>query len=118
MKNILLLLVLVLVYGCNREPSHLKQIQSIIESTLDGFIISDEDLKMRGPGDFFGTKQHGYIKSKVVDFSTDGTIIRRARQQAFDLINNDPLLKKKNNVGIKSIFKENYNHMLEFVKIG
>ena len=34
MKNILLLLVLVLVYGCNREPSHLKQIQSIIESTL------------------------------------------------------------------------------------
>ena len=91
---------------------------SIMESTLDGFIISDEDLKMRGPGDFFGTKQHGYIKSKVVDFSTDGTIIRRARQQAFDLINNDPLLKKKNNVGIKSIFKENYNHMLEFVKIG
>ena len=91
---------------------------AIMESTLDGFIISDEDLKMRGPGDFFGTKQHGYIKSKVVDFSTDGSIIRRARQQAFDLINDDPSLRKNNNAGIKTIFKENYNHMLEFVKIG
>ena len=43
----------------------------IMENTLDGFIISDEDLKMRGPGDFFGTKQHGFIKSKVVDFNEE-----------------------------------------------
>ena len=42
---------------------------NIMKNTLDGFVISDEDLKMRGPGDFFGTKQHGFIKSKVVDFS-------------------------------------------------
>ena len=48
---------------------------SIMENTLDGFVVSDEDLKMRGPGDFFGTKQHGFIKSKVVDFANDGAII-------------------------------------------
>ena len=90
----------------------------IMESTLDGFIISDEDLKMRGPGDFFGTKQHGFIKSKVVDFNADGPIIRRARYQAFKMIDDDSLLKNIKNQKIKKIFKMNYKHMLEFVKIG
>ena len=91
---------------------------NIMENTLDGFLISDEDLKMRGPGDFFGTKQHGFIKSKVVDFSNDGAIIRRARQQAFELIINDPRIQKIDNQKIKKVFKTKYNHMLEFVKIG
>ena len=91
---------------------------NIMKNTLDGFVISDEDLKMRGPGDFFGTKQHGFIKSKVVDFSNDGAIIRRARQQAFELIIKDPLLKKLEHQKIKKVFKNKYNHMLEFVKIG
>ena len=90
----------------------------IMESTLDGFIISDEDLKMRGPGDFFGTKQHGFIKSKVVDFNADGAIIRRARYQACKIIEEDPLLKNQKNKKIKKIFTKNYKHMLEFVKIG
>ncbi len=91
---------------------------NIMKNTLDGFVISDEDLKMRGPGDFFGTKQHGFIKSKVVDFSNDGAIIRRARQQAFELIIKYPLLKKIEHQKIKKVFKNKYNHMLEFVKIG
>ena len=100
-----------------KTPNANKRL-AIMEQTLDGFIISDEDLKMRGPGDFFGTKQHGFIKSKVVDFSADGPIIRRARQQAFELVNKDPLLKKNDHQKIKILFKENYKHMLEFVKIG
>jgi len=101
----------------NNTPNSNKRLQ-IMENTLDGFIVSDEDLKMRGPGDFFGTKQHGFIKSKVVDFSNDGAIIRRARQQAFNLIEADPLLNKNENKKIKQIFKNKYKHMLEFVKIG
>ncbi len=101
----------------NNTPNSNKRLK-IMENTLDGFIVSDEDLKMRGPGDFFGTKQHGFIKSKVVDFSNDGAIIRRARQQAFNLIEADPLLNKNENKKIKQIFKNKYRHMLEFVKIG
>ena len=100
-----------------KTPNANKRLQ-IMMNTTDGFIISDEDLKMRGPGDFFGTKQHGYIKSKVVDFSADGPIIRRARQQAFDMISKDPLLKQMKHKKIKNLFKQHYNHMLEFVKIG
>ena len=89
----------------------------IMENTLDGFIISDEDLKMRGPGDFFGTKQHGFIKSKVVDFNEDGPIIRSARHQAFKLIDSDPLLNNNKHLKIKNIFILNYKHMLDFIKI-
>jgi len=100
-----------------KTPNANKRL-SILAQTQDGFIISDEDLKMRGPGDFFGTKQHGFVKSKVVDFSADGPIIRRARQQAFDLIDKDSLLNKETNKKINEIFKYNYKHMLEFVKIG
>ncbi|MBS82979.1 MAG: ATP-dependent DNA helicase RecG [Gammaproteobacteria bacterium] len=98
-------------------PNANKRLE-IMENTNDGFLISDEDLKMRGPGDFFGTKQHGFIKSKVVDFSADGPIIRRARQQAFDIVSNDPLLKQSKHKKINELFKKNYSHMLEFVKIG
>ena len=101
----------------NKTENSNKRLK-IMESTLDGFIISDEDLKMRGPGDFFGTKQHGFIKSKVVDFNADGPIIRRARYQAFKMIEQDPLLKNIDNQKIKKIFTTNYKHMLEFVKIG
>ena len=100
-----------------KTPNADKRLK-IMTSTLDGFIISDEDLKMRGPGDFFGTKQHGFIKSKVVDFSNDGPIIRRARQQAFEMIIKDPKLNLNVNKKIKTVFKRKYNHMLEFVKIG
>lgn len=100
-----------------KTPNANKRLK-IMTSTLDGFIISDEDLKMRGPGDFFGTKQHGFIKSKVVDFSNDGPIIRRARQQAFEMIIKDPKLLLGSNKKIKTVFKRKYKHMLEFVKIG
>ena len=100
-----------------KTPNADKRLK-IMTSTLDGFIISDEDLKMRGPGDFFGTKQHGFIKSKVVDFSNDGPIIRRARQQAFEMVIKDPKLNLNKNKKIKQVFKRKYHHMLEFIKIG
>ena len=89
----------------------------IMESTSNGFTISDEDLKLRGPGEFFGTRQHGYIKSKIANFSEDGHIIRQARKRAFDMVLNDPKLILNEHQGIRKQFKENYKHMLEFVDI-
>ena len=89
----------------------------IMQSTNDGFKISDEDLKLRGPGDFFGTKQHGYIKSKLANFSDDGEIIRQTRKQAFEIVEHDPKLQLEKHKKIKKQFKENYKHMLEFVNI-
>ena len=90
---------------------------NIMEKTNDGFKISDEDLKLRGPGEFFGTKQHGHLKSKLVNYSLDSKIIKHARDCAFEIVRIDPELNNKNHEGIKNQFLKNYKSMLEFVKI-
>ena len=89
----------------------------IMEKTNDGFMISDEDLKIRGPGDYFGKKQHGYMKLKIGNLIKDGNIIRIAREAAFLLINKDPLLKNKDNFLIKKQFLKHYKEMIEFIDI-
>ena len=89
----------------------------IISQTNNGFEISDEDLKLRGPGEFYGTKQHGYLKWRIADLVNDGPIIRQARQAAFDLVTEDPHLRKPENEHIRKRFVQDYQHMLEFVNI-
>ena len=89
---------------------------NILEEHLDGFKISDEDLKLRGPGEFLGTKQHGYVSSKLIDITNDGQIIRHARTRAFEIIENDP--KLTNHQNLKNKLLNDYKHMLEFVNIG
>ena len=85
--------------------------------TSDGFKISDEDLKLRGPGELFGKRQHGYMKMKIGNILTDGPIIRNARHVAFSLINTDPHLQLKEHRKIREKFIQDYSDMLEFVNI-
>ncbi len=91
---------------------------NIISHTTNGFEISDEDLKLRGPGEFYGTRQHGYLKWKIADMVNDGPIIRQARKTAFDIVKSDPRLRKPEHEAIRIRFLEDYQHMLEFVNIG
>ena len=61
----------------------------IMESTNDGFIISDEDLKMRGPGEFFGIKQSGFFNFKIASITSDGDLITNARNTAKEYLEGD-----------------------------
>ena len=90
----------------------------IIESTNDGFKIADEDLKLRGPGVFFGIQQSGFFKFKIADLLTDGKIIRAARRTAFEIISDDPKLEKPENLAIKQHFDQHYHHVLKGSNIG
>ena len=101
----------------HKETPEAQHRLKVMESTSNGFKISDEDLKLRGPGDFFGTLQHGYIRSKIVDIVEDGPIIRRTRKRAFDMVEYDPKLQLDKHQKIREQFKENYRNMLEFVNI-
>ena len=58
-----------------------KRMQILCESN-DGFVISEEDLKLRGPGDFFGTKQHGLPTLRIANLFSDMDILKEAQQAA------------------------------------
>ena len=88
----------------------------ILEKTLNGFEIADYDLKLRGPGEFFGTKQHGYMSNKLLDIANDSKIIYHARNLAFSLVNKDCNLNEHSK--IKSKLINDYSSILEFSNIG
>lgn len=62
-----------------------KRLRTMCESN-DGFYISEQDLKLRGPGDFFGTRQHGLPEMKIADLAADIQIIKEAREAAEKII--------------------------------
>jgi ATP-dependent DNA helicase RecG len=99
-----------------KTPDSIHRLK-VMESTSNGFKISDEDLKLRGPGEFFGTRQHGYIKSKLANFIEDGPIIYQTRKRAHEIVILDPQLQMEKHQGIRKQFMGNYRHMLEFVNI-
>ena len=61
--------------------------------TGDGFRIAEEDLKLRGPGDFFGERQHGLPGLKLTDLGMDTQLLREAQESADALLARDPELK-------------------------
>jgi len=90
------------------ESPKTKERLSIIVNSRNGFEIADEDLKLRGPGEFFGEKQSGFVKFKIADLITDGPIIRDARINAFEIIKNDANLTQNNHINIKQKFDDEY----------
>ena len=61
--------------------------------TTDGFAIAEEDLRLRGPGDFFGSRQHGLPQMKIADLVTDPALLAAAREESHALLEKDPLLE-------------------------
>jgi len=90
------------------ESPKTKERLSIVVNSRNGFEIADEDLKLRGPGEFFGEKQSGFVKFKIADLITDGPIIRDARMNAFEIIKNDANLTQNNHINIKQKFDDEY----------
>ncbi len=64
-------------------------------ATTDGFKIAEEDLKLRGPGDFFGSRQHGLPQLRVADLMGDMRTLSQAQDVARALVEDDPTLEKK-----------------------
>lgn len=73
----------------------------IMSSTTNGFEISEADLKLRGPGDFFGNAQHGLPPMKIADLSCDVNLMNHAKRCAEEILNDDPLLTKPYNAALK-----------------
>ena len=94
-----------------------KRLDTMV-ATNDGFRISEVDLELRGPGEFFGTRQHGLPELQVADIVKDAKILFAARDEAFALVRQDPLLRKVENAVIREHLLKQYKDRLEFVHIG
>lgn len=80
---------------------------AIMTNTSDGFKIAEQDLKLRGPGDFFGTRQHGLPELKVADLVKDTTLLQWAREDAFRLCTQTCCLPEP----LGSIVQEKYSQI-------
>ncbi|WP_365931583.1 ATP-dependent DNA helicase RecG [uncultured Intestinimonas sp.] len=77
----------------NRSPDTRARLKVLTE-TSDGFRIAEEDLKLRGPGDFFGDRQHGLPALRVADLNTDTRVLKEAQSAAAALLAADPDLSR------------------------
>jgi len=89
-----------------------------MSATNDGFKISEIDLKLRGPGEFFGTRQHGLPELQIADILTDAKLLYQARDWAFRTLQEDPKLTQNENLCIRSTFIRKYKKKFSLVDIG
>ena len=85
----------------------------IMQSTSDGFIISEKDLELRGPGEFFGTRQHGLPELKVANLITDMDILKIAQKDAQEIISKDPNLQSGEFSMLRQGIREMFNRSID-----
>ena len=90
----------------------------IMEQTTDGFKIAEEDLAIRGPGEFMGIRQSGLPDFRVANILRDGQILNEAKTDAFELIEKDPFLEKAEHTLLKAILLHKWQGRLELAKTG
>lgn len=73
----------------------------IMEASSDGFYIAEEDLKLRGPGEIFGTRQHGLPDMRLADMAKHMNVLNDARDEAKAILEDDPKLQKPQNQPLK-----------------
>ena len=73
----------------------------ILNKSNDGFKIASEDLKLRGPGDFFGIRQSGEMQFLLADIYQDASVLQQASEEVQDLLATDPELCEEENINLQ-----------------
>lgn len=81
--------------------------------TSDGFQIADQDLKLRGPGNFFGQKQHGLPDLKIADMMKDMEVLKQAQTVAKEMIAEDSVLEALEHRGLRAEVKQLFENMTD-----
>jgi len=84
----------------------------------DGFKIAEEDLKIRGPGEFFGREQHGLSELKIGNPLTQLHLLKKAREEAINLLNADSQLQAKQNVLLKERLLQRFPEYEQLILVG
>jgi ATP-dependent DNA helicase RecG len=91
----------------NKLSNESKQRISVMCQTNDGFVIAEEDLKLRGPGDIEGTRQSGMLNLKLADLALDGNVLEAARKTAQQTIEADETLSQPQHQPLLKFLQEN-----------
>ena len=102
----------------NQESASLvkERLEALVRSN-DGFVIAEEDLRIRGPGEFFGFRQWGMPEFRVANIVRDGDLLHQARLEAFSLLKQDPQLTASAHQGIKEAMLRKWQKKLELGSI-
>jgi ATP-dependent DNA helicase RecG len=106
----------ILLAGSTSEEGR-RRIEAMT-STNDGFRIAEVDLELRGPGDFFGTRQSGLPEFRVADLLRDGAMLEEARREAFALVEADPKLLAPEHRGLRAGLLTRWRGKLDLAGIG
>lgn len=93
------------------------RLRKLVE-TSDGFEIAEADLKLRGPGDFLGTKQSGLPDFKYADIVEDRLLLEQAKNDSWKLIREDPELSSDKHTALKKTFEPYFKEKLELFGVG
>lgn len=104
----------ILINGSNSKIS--RERMRILQRSTDGFYISEKDLELRGPGEFFGTRQHGIPDLRIANLFTDMDILKLAQKKAREILEEDYLLlDEKHSLlrqNIINMFKDRINDLI------
>ena len=93
-----------------------ERLEALVRSN-DGFVIAEDDLRIRGPGEFFGLRQWGMPEFRVANLVRDGDLLQQARQEAFSLLKSDPGLKEPVHQGLRDAMLRKWEKKLELGSI-
>jgi ATP-dependent DNA helicase RecG len=112
-------------HGKGLEPGEVKReklnaqtrLETMVQTT-DGFKIAEVDLRLRGPGEFFGIRQSGLPELRIANIIEDGELIVVARTEAFALVNHDPQLRSAGHQSLRRHFEDRYKDAFALGSVG
>lgn len=93
----------------NTKTEEARRRLEILTQTSDGFQIAEEDLELRGPGEFLGTRQHGMPELKLGDITLDMKLLEIAREEAFSIFSSDPGLNEPKHRNLRMFLKGKFS---------
>ncbi len=105
------------IFISSKEDDKIMERLNVLKSTNDGFKIASEDLRLRGPGDFFGVRQSGEFAFKIADIYSDSDLLESAGNLVDEILKDDPRLERSENRLIKEQVDYFFEHSELFTSI-
>jgi ATP-dependent DNA helicase RecG len=90
---------------------------SVMTKTQNGFEIAEHDLQLRGPGEFYGTRQSGLPDFRIANIIRDVEVIQQAREAAFALVADDPHLEAPQHQALRSALLRFWGEKISLVQV-